>query len=371
MQILEDGAVVYSATDLNNFLECAHLVALEREASRTGFRPKAGETLELIARKGDEHERAHLEILRARHPDLVEIPTEAKGREGIERAAAATEAAMAAGVSTIYQGTFFDGTFLGKTDFLFRTDSASARWPWSYEVGDTKLALREKPYFIVQLSHYSEHVARVQGSQPRRMHLILGQGRSVPFLVDDYAAYYRHLKATFLTSGAFADAYPLEVAHCGICNWAPACEHQRADDDHLSLVAGMRRDQIAKFEGGGIATLTALAAPEVTRPSGLAETSFERLRRQARLQYQGRTTGRYHYELLSHLPAIGFGLMPAPDPGRRLLRYGRRPALRHRHWARISFRLLRARRRRDAVHAVLGNSTARAKSELSKRASIF
>ncbi len=53
MQLL-DGGYVYSATDLNNYLECEHLVALERRvAQRLLARPQErDQTAELIRGEG-------------------------------------------------------------------------------------------------------------------------------------------------------------------------------------------------------------------------------------------------------------------------------------------------------------------------------
>jgi uncharacterized protein len=311
-----DGRLIFSATDLNNYLECGHLVALERSvAERLRERPEKDPTVELIAQKGLAHEFAYLERLRAAHPDLVEIDASARGLAGIEAAVAATEAAMAAGASVIYQGTFFDGTFLGKSDFLLRVETPCPRYPWSYEVADTKLALREKPYFIVQLAHYSEHVARVQGMMPQRMHVVLGTSEQKSLRVDDFAAYYRHLKAAFLARGIGSDTYPLVTPHCTICSWEEICARQRSADDHLSLVASMRNDQIARFEAAGTRTLAALGTPGAVRPAGMKDPTFERLRRQASLQLRGREERAYLYELLEHAEHMGFGLLPEPAPG--------------------------------------------------------
>ena len=97
-------------------------------------------------------------------------------REAMLDAEARTVAAMASGAPIIYQATFFDGTFLGRADFLRRIETPSACWPWSYEVVDTKLALAPKAYFLLQLCNYSEHVARIQGTDPVHGHLVLGSG---------------------------------------------------------------------------------------------------------------------------------------------------------------------------------------------------
>ena len=73
---------------------------------------------------------------------------------------------MRAGAEVIYQATFLRDGLRGHADFLFRVDRHSALGSYSYEVADTKLARRAKPYFILQLCFYSELVAGAQGRSP-------------------------------------------------------------------------------------------------------------------------------------------------------------------------------------------------------------
>jgi uncharacterized protein len=314
-----DGRFIYSASDLNNALECEHLTELEARAARRELeRPEPGETAALLARKGDEHEQRQLARYRERYGDaLVAFPSES-GHTPATLAAAQerTIAAMDAGAPFIYQATFFDGTFLGRTDFLRRVESPSARWPWSYEVIDAKLALTPKPYYLVQLAHYSAHLAAIQGNTPLAMHVLLGSGAERAFRVDDFAAYERHLRARFLAKMASGPnaTYPLEVAHCDVCRWNDRCAQQRFRDDHLSLVARIRRDQIRRLEADGIATMAGLASSAV-RPFGMEERTFANLQAQAALQVAGRRDQRYVYELLDADEGTGFELLPQPDPG--------------------------------------------------------
>src|ERR1700724_3662384 len=115
MQIV-DKRTVYSATDLNNYLECRHLVTLERAAAAGELpRPERPPSLELIAEKGRLHEQRYLEKLSAER-EVVEIAQPASSEGSIERAAAETIAAMARGAAAIYQGTFYDGEFQGRPD---------------------------------------------------------------------------------------------------------------------------------------------------------------------------------------------------------------------------------------------------------------
>ena len=174
-----DGRFIFSASDLNNALECDHLTQLEALAARRELtRPEPSETAALLARKGDEHELRQLDRFRAEYgAALVTFPAQSgHSFEQLAQAQERTVAAMATGAPLIYQGTFFDGTFLGRTDFLRRVEQPSAHWPWSYEVIDVKLALIPKPYYLVQLAHYSAHLAAIQGRAPRQMHVLLGSG---------------------------------------------------------------------------------------------------------------------------------------------------------------------------------------------------
>jgi len=323
-----DAGLVHSASDLNAYTECVHLTALEAEvAAGLKVRPERTDaTADLLARKGDEHERRYLERLRERYgAGLVAFEERpAQSRAAYMAAEAAGVAAMARGVPMIYQATFFDGTFLGRADFLRRVERPSARWPWSYEVVDTKLALSAKPYFLVQLCNYSEHVARIQGTAPECAAIVLGTGAEWSFRVEDFAAYYRRLKAAYLAAvAAGEDAYPLECAHCDLCAWREACARRRDRDDHLSLVAGIRRDQIVKLESSGIATLAALAAAgDDARPKKLAAQTYATLRLQAAEQHKYRDararngTARHTYSFRAPADAkSGFARLPEPDAG--------------------------------------------------------
>jgi len=90
-----DGRAIYSATDLNNYLECRHLAHLERTvAEGTLQRPERTLALELIARKGLEHETRYLEKLRT-NCDVVEFGESGNSHAAIVRAADETIAAMA------------------------------------------------------------------------------------------------------------------------------------------------------------------------------------------------------------------------------------------------------------------------------------
>ncbi|MGH7727575.1 MAG: TM0106 family RecB-like putative nuclease [Vulcanimicrobiaceae bacterium] len=332
MQLI-DGRLIYSATDLNDELECRYLtVQSERVARGELVRPVRDEGAELIARKGDEHEARYLEALRAGlGPErLFEAPRATNTLAGLHEAEARTREAMAAGHAIIYQATFFDGAFLGRADFLRRIEVPSKLGAWQYEVIDTKLALAAKPYYLLQLCFYSEGLARLQGVLPRYGAIVYGSGLEERFRIENAFAYYALRKRRFVArmraSGTAAEPYPHECAHCAVCDFSALCERRRDDDDHLSLVARLRRDQLAKLEGGGIATLARLAAANGTdRPPSLAPETYATLHAQAALQHAGREAIRqgvcdgsqYRHELIAiaQNERSGFELLPEPDEG--------------------------------------------------------
>ncbi|MBV9718725.1 MAG: TM0106 family RecB-like putative nuclease [Candidatus Eremiobacteraeota bacterium] len=325
MQLL-DARPVYAASDLNDYLECKRLSELSAlVAFGKCVRPNIDDpTADLLRRKGEEHEKAYLERLRDAHPRTVEFERPHCSIGAYEAADRATLEAMRNGAPVIYQATFFDGEFLGHADFLRRVPVPSDLGEHSYEVVDTKLGLNPKPYYLVQLCNYSEHVERLQGRLPGEAYVLLGNGEQRRFRLREYMAYYRRLKRRFLefvanpalARGETPSEYPMQCKHCSICAWNEQCANQRRSDDHLSLVAWMRRDQIAKLEAGGIGTLEQLAgAVDEQRPSGMSPQTFAKLSRQASLQLRGRTSARPIYELLSHDPGLGFELLPPPAPG--------------------------------------------------------
>lgn len=369
MQLI-DGRPVYAATDLVGFLACGHRLALERAAMHgLVAKPVRNDpTIELIARRGLEHERRYLEELREQGRTVVEIakdgsrilplvpeaadPERRVADPGTELRAAAAQTvdAMRSGADVVYQATFFDGTWRGHADFLLRVDHPpgapdSAFGPWHYEVADTKLARHVKASAILQICSYVELLAAVQGVEPERLHVVLG-GRSRPtdsLRVADFMAYYRRVKAEFAAAVGLdpdgrtrADApapvypvtasYPEPVEHCDVCRWNPACRAQRRRDDDLSLVAGATSRQRRALKARGVATRRALASlPLPLEPSleGVGAEALARVREQARIQVEAEDAGEPRWELLPlERDAEGRAVadrgllgLPAPSPG--------------------------------------------------------
>ncbi|MBW3086454.1 hypothetical protein KEM60_02675 [Austwickia sp. TVS 96-490-7B] len=329
------GRVVLSPTDLSTFLGCAHASSLDLQVARgERSRPAVGvdEQLRLIADQGMAHERAYVQRLRDRGLEVVEIPRD----QDLELAESWTVAAMQAGADVVYQGTLFDGTWLGYADFLIRRDGVpSSLGDWCYDLVDTKLARHLSAAALLQLATYARRVETLQGRPPVSLTVVTGDGVERPFRVDDVAAYAARARAGlewFVAAGdllgmdgdlAVGSADQLQtrpepVAQCARCRWHDECAARWQAQDDLSLVAGMRQGHRAALRAAGIDTVAALAAHPGAQEApvpGISRAMVDKLGAQARIQVAERIDGRARYELLPHVPGRGLARLPAPDPG--------------------------------------------------------
>jgi predicted RecB family nuclease len=283
---------------------------------RLARRPPSPMT-DLIGRKGEEHEHAYVERLRAEGKRVVTIEKAPWSLDALRRADAATLSAMRGGADAIYQAAFFDGRWNGYADLLVRVETPSpALGAYSYEVVDTKLSRAVRAHFLLQLSDYSQHLARLQGSAPESMHVILGTNEPKSFRVADFAAYYRHVRGSvdrFVVRGDAPPPYPVEF--CALCDWWAHCSEHWRSIDHLSLVANIQRTQVTRLERNDVRTLTTLGeVSPALRVANIAPETFGRLHDQARLQLQQRRTGVHTFELLPREPRRGFFRLPRPSP---------------------------------------------------------
>ena len=310
-----DAATLFSASDLVNFMGCAHATVLDmRQLVNPVAIPPDDDQAKLLQEKGIEHERAYLERLRAEGKTIVEID----GDADIAEKAVRTRSALREGADVIYQGAFLDGPWQGYSDFLIRVERPSALGAYSYEVADTKLARSAKPKHVLQMCVYCDMLEREQGVAPQRMHVVLGDGSTATVRVDAVIHYFEFARGRFLD---FAGVPPPESSgapcgHCGFCRWATACEAEWQAADHLSLVAGLTRGQGEALRSAGIADVRSLAelAP-AAQVEGIQSATLWRLREQARLQTHYRATGERVVELIEAESGRGLERLPSPDPG--------------------------------------------------------
>ena len=340
---LSMGHVRLSATDLSNHLACRHVTTLDWQVAR-GERAEpdwAAPDLKVIQELGLRHEAAYLAHL-SKQGLAVENLAHIDHKDE-KQLLAETLALMERGAGVIAQGALRDGEWFGRPDVLRRVERACGEWKWSYEVADTKLARETKATTILQLSLYSELLGKIQGMMPEFLWVVPpGTGfAGEKYRVTEYAAYYRYVKGRLVgavgrgvlaakevasdewrvaskaqTEVCATETYPEPVEHCNICRWFKECDTRRRADDHLSLVAGIRRQQQNQFEEWNaetMAKLAVLAIPLKERPKHGARAGYERTREQARVQVQGRTEKKLVHEAV--LPvAAGMGFCRLPEP---------------------------------------------------------
>lgn len=252
--------LTYSASDLSNFLACNHLALLDRAARLGGPKPPVFDDpgLELLWERGLRHEAAYEEALRGQGLTVLRI--EDPGRDvpyadRWNRLTGRTLEAMRSGVDVIAQGGLWDGTWVGRPDFLRRVDDTNAPLGWRYEAR----ALEEPPYA------------------------------------------------------------PEPAAHCDVCAWSVRCDAERRDVDHLTLVAGIHRSHRHMLAERGISTLEALGRAETSVVTEGLPTSqiptYQRVHNQARVQLRGRIENRPIHELLEVVEGEGLAALPAPSRG--------------------------------------------------------
>ncbi len=322
MLALADGTLVLAATDLTSHLACAHLTQQRLgvvRGERSKPRPADDPHAELIRERGQRHEDEQLVRLSAECGGHVDLSTENApySREELELAAAATTAAMRDGTPLIYQAQFFDGRWQGRADFLRRIDEPSAPGAHAYEVLDTKLAKQIKPTVVHQLSLYNRMLTEVQGFDARYAHVVLGTGEIETIDLTRYAALHRRvsLRLEEVAAAPAIATYPEPVSHCAICSLADECRQRLIADDHLSLVAGARRDQRERLVDGGIPTMQALATTEHVDAMPLRPERYDLLHHQADLQVRSRDSGEPLHRHLEPKRASGYALLPEPSPG--------------------------------------------------------
>ena len=302
-----DDRVIYSASDLAAAARCEYAL-LRLFDARLGRGPKVAAEDELLARTatlGDEHEQRHLDELRAMSEDAVTvIGRPAYTIAGLTAAAEATLRAVEKRAPVIYQAAMFDGRFLGFADFLLFDGQR-------YRLRDTKLARSVKVEALLQLAAYAETLAAAGVPVADEVELVLGDGATVSYRVDELLPVYRSRRAELqrLLDDHLADGRAVSWAdqHVRACFRCPECAVNVREADDLLLVAGMRVAHRARLIDVGITTMHQLAERTDAVPD-LSRRTLDSLTAQARLQVAPRAGGRPPYEIADPQP-----LMVLPD----------------------------------------------------------
>jgi len=304
MLLLDDGTVVYSASDLTVASSCEFGLLRRLDAKLGRIAPlelPEDAMRERAARLGDRYEEQVLTEMRARYGPwdpttgrgVAEIVRPERGRYRDRATLAATHAhtmdVLRTGADVVFQAGFFDGRFSGWADFVIRhdDDGRATRSPPRYAVHDTKLARRVKVTALLQLAAYADQLLTSGIPITDQVHLILGDRTVTAHRIDDLLPVYRERRARLqaLIDEHCADVGPVawddeRYRACGRCEvCAPEVETHR----DVLLVAGMRNAQRPRLRDAGITTIDALAASADEVP-GIAAGTLAGLREQARLQ---------------------------------------------------------------------------------------
>ena len=227
------SALVLSATDLSNFLSCRHRTALEMaEAHGKRRRPKWDDPLlEILFKRGLEHEKAYVESLQAagrRSVDLSDVKENPprrwqnprrdalRGRRDRPGGAGGWPLVRPAGRDAASRGAERSRRVVVRD----RRHQARARDARRHDPA-ARPVLRD--------------ARRRAGPRPERFHVVTPDP-DVPihtYRVDDYAAYFRLVRAQMEETVAQDDEvvaaanYPEPVDHCDVCPWSSECSKKR------------------------------------------------------------------------------------------------------------------------------------------------
>ena len=309
---LLDDTLVYSAGDLAHAATCEFSLLRTLDAAlgrgaQTDTVPDP--MLERAFALGDAHEQRTLRDFQERFGAGVAIMSRPEHTtDGYAAAAAATLDALRAGVDVVYQGTVFDGRFVGFCDFLVRDGD-------TYAVYDTKLSRHTKIPALLQVAAYADALAAAGVPVSSHAHLLLGDGTDsahpVADIVPVFALHRAHLQE--LLDDHHRAGAPVAWGGTGhtACGRCPACEPEVTSSRDLLLVAGMRATQRARLIAGGITTVDDLAAREDPVP-GIAARTYASLRAQALAQLEQERTGSAYVEVFA---PNSLGALPKPDAG--------------------------------------------------------
>lgn len=315
-------AIVFSAGDLVGHLNCRYLTHLDLKVVQGELpKPKLRDdpTLDALVERGKAHEQGFVDHLATEGGTVTVIAGVGVDDASVDQ----TRQAMVRGDAVIVQAALRNGHWSGRADVLRRVETPSGLGAWSYEVTDTKLARETKGNTALQLSLYSDLLAIVQQRVPEAAHVVTPGTEYQPeaYRVADFAAFYRRIRRSlesFAAAPPNDGLYPDPIEHCEVCRWREPCASRRRADDHLSLVAGIAKTQIEELVRRGADTMAALATlpiPLQWRPDRGTESSYEKIREQARLQVEGRIAGQALYEALPLVAEFGLFRLPEPSAG--------------------------------------------------------
>ena len=308
--------LVYSPSDLIKFLESPFASWMDRfDLENPGKFKRDGDDKsdKLLQDKGMDHERKVLTALTTEHKTVTTIASSGDFTARHE----ATIAAMKSGADVVYQAALKKDSFMGYADFLLKVQGKSSLGDYHYEAWDSKLARSTKPYFVIQLLAYSEMLEAIQGVFPASITVVLGTEERKALKTVEFKNYYLSVQRRFLDFQNHFDPNngPIPKNNEEVRDWSDHAAKIIFERDDLSQVAGIKSSQTKKLETAGIKTLTELATTKEDKIPELEKSTFEKLKRQARLQAASKGLTCPKYEVLNHPEGerMGFRTLPLPS----------------------------------------------------------
>ncbi|SDE39078.1 TM0106 family RecB-like putative nuclease [Rhodococcus tukisamuensis] len=311
---LLDDVLIYSASDLSQAAQCEYALLRRLDAKLGRIEPAGTDRrdamLDRTSELGATHEQRQLDRYVERFGEgVVRIDRPRLDFEELSRANKATVAAARAGADVIYQGTFFDGRFLGFCDFLVREGDR-------YVVVDTKLSRHAKVTALLQLAAYAD--ALTSDGIPTASHatLVLGDHAAADHPLGDIAPVFRQRRDELvrMLEEHHREQAPVSWSDpryrgCGRCD---ECTPEIVRTRDLLLVAGMRSSQRETLIRGGVTDIDALA--DRTEPvHGMSARTLGGLQAQAAAQVRQEHSHTPVYEVIDGATALA--AVPEPDPG--------------------------------------------------------
>jgi len=298
-----------TASKLKNWLACNY-TTINQINEKELKKKESSITEETRKRRGDQFEEKIYRKLIKKYPKHIKIKND---ENRIEK----TKEALRKGYDLIHKAYFEYEGWHGEIDFLIKNKNKKGKW--TYEVYDTKLSSVAKPEHIIQISIYSEWIAKQQDNQwSDFMYLILGNEEEKKYKTQDYQIYFQKHKENYLnflkSDTLKKNTRPERCSFCVLCEWADVCEKQWEDEDHLNQIANIRKDQIKKIEKHGIKTLKQFSKlKETEKIKELSSNIFKKHLSQSKLLIKYQETKKPQYKILPLINERGFNKLPKPD----------------------------------------------------------
>lgn len=165
--------IFFSPSDLITFLESPFATYMDRylleDKTKSALLDTPDEMLVNLRKKGFEHENEFLSSLISEGKNVIKIENE----DNVSMLSK-TIMSMKDGIDVIAQAYLQLDNFSGIADFLIKVSGKSKLGDYHYEVWDTKLSKKMKPYFAIQLCCYAEMLENLQGIKPKNLAIVLG-----------------------------------------------------------------------------------------------------------------------------------------------------------------------------------------------------